>query len=444
MCYTLQVNRLNCADGTPPEKCARAPTTKERVKKIDMKKSIIKKYAKLIVRVGANVQKGQPVVVYADVDQSEFVNLVVDEAYKAGAKLVTVNWSSDKLTKLNYRHQSLKTLSTVLNWQEEKLKWMSEELPCRIHIISDDPDGLKGINMDKVQKSSQARYKITKKYSDAMENRHQWTIAAVPSKAWAKKVFPELRTSAAVEKLWNCILDTVYVSEDTDPIDVWAKVNEDFKARCDKLNSYHFDHICYKSSNGTDFTCWLMPKSRWCGGGEYDLSGRYFNPNLPTVEIFTTPQKGRAEGKVVSTKPLSYQGQLIENFWFTFKDGKVVDYGAEKGRELLEKMVTMDEGAAMIGELALVQYDSPINNQNVLYYDTLFDENASCHIALGRGFNDCVEGYESMSQKELEDMGVNDSMIHVDFMIGSKDLDITGYTANGEAVKIFENGNFVI
>lgn len=409
-----------------------------------MKKSVIKKYAKLIVKIGANVQKGQSVVISAGVDQSDFVAMVADEAYKAGAKYVTVNWSSDRLTKLSYRHQTLKTLSTVLSWQEEKLKWMSEELPCVIHIVSDDPDGLKGINMEKLQKSSQARYKTLKKYNDAMENRHQWTIAAVPGEAWAKKVFPGLRKSAAIEKLWQAILESVYVTEDNDPIEVWNKVNADFKERCDKLNSYRFDHLVYKSSNGTDFTCWLMPKSLWCGGGELDLNGHYFNPNLPTIEIFTSPQKGRAEGKVVSTKPLSYQGQLIENFWFEFKDGKVVNFGAEKGRELLEKMVTMDEGAAMIGELALVQYDSPINNQNILYYETLFDENASCHIALGKGFRDCVEGYESLEDKDFDEMGLNDSMIHVDFMIGSKDMSITGYTSDGQAVKIFENGNFVI
>lgn len=409
-----------------------------------MKKSTIKKYAKVIVRVGANVQKGQSVVVYANVDQSEFVAMVVDEAYKAGAKYVTVNWGCDAVTKLNYRHETLKTLSTVLNWQEEKLKWMADELPCRIHIVSDDPDGLKGINMDKVQKSSQARYAVTKKYSEAMQNRHQWTIAAVPGEAWAKKVFPGLRKSTAVEKLWQAILESVYVTDDNDPIAVWEKVNQDFKDRCEKLNSFGFDHLTYKSANGTDFTCWLMPESRWNGGGETDLNGHYFNPNMPTIEIFTTPMKGKAEGKVVASKPLSYQGQLIENFWFEFKDGKVSGFGAEKGRELLEKMVTMDEGAGMIGELALVQYDSPINNQNILYYETLFDENAACHIALGRGFNDCVAGFENLTNDECKALGVNDSMIHVDFMIGTKDMDITGYTKDGTAVKIFENGNFVI
>ncbi len=409
-----------------------------------MKKATIKKYAKLIVRVGANVQKGQTVNIYASVDQADFVALVMDEAYKAGAKTVNIEWSCDATYKVRVRHESVKTMSTILNWQEEKLKWMADELPCRIHIVSDDPDGLKGINMSKVQKVGQKRYLITKKYSDAMENRHQWTIAAVPGIAWAKKVFPGLSKGQAVEKLWQAILESVYVTDDNDPIEVWAQVNKDFEERCKVLNADKFDYLEYKSSNGTDFKCWLMPKSRWCGGAETDLNGHVFNPNMPTIEVFTSPQKGRAEGKVVSTKPLSYQGQLIENFWFEFKDGKVVDYGAEKGREVLEKMVTMDEGAAMIGELALISCDSPINNQNILYYETLFDENASCHIALGRGFRDCVDGYETLEDKDFDEMGLNDSMIHVDFMIGAPDMSIVGYTHDGKAVQIFENGNFVI
>ncbi len=409
-----------------------------------MKKSTIRKYARLIVKVGANVQKGQSVVISCSVDQAKFCELVVDEAYKAGAKYVTVNWSYGPLTKLAYRHETVKTLSTVLKWQEEKLAWQADELPCMIHIVSEDPDGLKGINPAKMQKVQQARFPIIKPYRDKMESKYQWTIAAVPGEEWAKKVFPDMRKSAAIEALWKLILEAVYVTDDNDPIEVWAKVNEDFKQRCEKLNSYHFDYLHYTSANGTDFKCWLMPRSRWCGGGETDLRGHYFNPNLPTIEVFTSPCKGKAEGKVVSTKPLSYQGQLIENFSITFENGKAVSCEAEKGQELLEKMITMDEGAAMIGELALVPVDSPISNQNVLYYETLFDENASCHIALGRGFRDCVEGFENLTEEDFKEMGLNESMIHVDFMIGSPDMSIVGYTKDGEAVQIFENGNFVI
>lgn len=409
-----------------------------------MKKSTIRKYARLIVRVGANVQKGQSVCVYCSVDQADFAALIVDEAYKAGAKYVNMNWSCDQITKLNYRHQSVTNLSKVMPWEEDKMKWMAEEYPCRIVLISEDPDGLKGMNPEKMQKVSQKRYPIMKPYRDAIENRHQWTIAAIPGEAWAKKVFPTDRKSVAMEKLWKAILETVYVTDENDPIAEWEKINENFKEKCDKLNAYHFDHLHYTSSNGTDFTCWLMPKSRWNGGGERDLHGHYFNPNMPTIEVFTTPCRGKAEGKVVSTKPLSYQGQLIENFSFTFKDGKVVSCEAEKGKELLERMVTMDEGAAMIGELALVPVDSPISNQNILYYETLFDENASCHIALGAGFRDCVDGFENLTKEDFDEMGVNESMIHVDFMIGAPDMSIVGYTADGKAVQIFKDGNFAI
>ena len=409
-----------------------------------MKRSTIKKYAKLIVRIGANVQKGQSVVVSCSVDQADFCALVVDECYKAGAKYVTVNWSYDKVTRLHYRNESIRTLSNVLKWQEEKMKWMADELPCRIHIVSEDPDGLKGVDPTKMQKVQVSRYKVTKPYSDAMESRHQWTIAAVPGEAWAKKVFPNLRKSQAVEKLWQAILESVYVTDDNDPIEVWNKVNADFISRCEQLNKDRFEYLQYKSSNGTDFKVWLMPQSKWCGGGEYDLNGHYFNPNMPTIEVFTTPMKGKAEGRLVSTKPLSFRGQLIENFSFDFKDGKVVNCEAEKGKEILEKMITADEGASMIGEVALVPQDSPISNQNILYYETLFDENASCHIALGRGYNECVEGYDKMSAEELKELGVNESMIHVDFMVGAPDLSIIGHTFDGRDIEVFKNGNFAI
>lgn len=409
-----------------------------------MKKSTIKKYARLIVRVGANVQKGQSVTVSCATDQADFCALVVDECYKAGAKYVTVDWYNDRITKLDYRNQSVRTLSKVLEWQEAKMKWNAEELPCRIAIISDDPDGMKGVDPVKVQKAQVARAKVMKPYRDAMNAKYQWTIAAVPGEAWAKKVFPGLRKSQAVEKLWQAILESVYVTDDNDPIAVWEKVNADFKERCRHLNEYRFETLHYTSSNGTDFTVWLMPRSNWCGGGEYDLNGHYFNPNMPTIEVFTTPMKGKAEGKLVSTKPLSYRGQLIENFSLTFKGGKVVNCEAEKNQKVLEEMIKTDEGACMIGEVALVPQDSPISNQGILYYETLFDENASCHVALGEGYVDCIEGYETMTKEELHELGVNDSMIHVDFMVGAKDLKIVGKTFDGKEVTIFRDGNFEI
>ena len=409
-----------------------------------MKKSLLKKYAKAIVVVGANVQKGQSVVITAAVDNEAFVALVVDEAYKAGASKVRVNWTSDSVTKLNYRHQSLKTLSTVSAWQEARLQEEVDECVCKIVILSEDPDGLKGVNIAKMQKANQAVRKITKKYRDRLEGWQQWTIAAAPSVKWAKKVFPELRASAAVEKLWEAILATVYVSDDSDPVEEWNKHNESFFEKCKILNSYNFERMEYKSSNGTDFKVWLIPGAQWMGGGETSRHGIYFNPNMPTEEIFTTPMKGKAEGTVVSTKPLAYQGQIIDNFSITFKDGKAVSWKAEKGEDLLGNMLTLDEGASMLGELALVPSKSPISESNILYYNTLFDENASCHLAIGFGFPNVIEGYENMSLDEIHALGVNDSITHTDFMIGSEDMSIKGYTQDGMCVEIFKNGNWAI
>ncbi len=409
-----------------------------------MKKTLLRKYAKAIVVVGANVQKGQSVRIDAEVGNEAFVTMVVDEAYKAGASKVRVNWSSDAITKLHYRHQSLKNLSTVSAWQEARLQEEVDECICRIVILSEDPDGLKGVNIKKMQKASQAVRKITKKYRDMLDGKQQWVIAAAPSPAWARKVFPGMRTSTAVEKLWEAILATVYVSEESDPVEEWNRHNESFLEKCKKLNSYAFERVEYKSSNGTDFKVWLIPGAQWMGGGETSLHGIYFNPNMPTEEIFTSPMKGKAEGTVVSTKPLAYQGQIIDNFSITFKDGKAVSWKAEKGEELLGNMLTLDEGASMLGELALVPVNSPISQSNILYFNTLFDENASCHLAIGAGFPNVIEGYENMSLDEIHELGINDSITHTDFMIGAEDMSIKGYTADGKCVEIFKNGNWAI
>ena len=270
-----------------------------------MTKTMQKKYARLIARVGVNIKKGQPVRIYCEADQHEFITILVNECYKAGASRVEVDWAFQAVTKLNYKHRSLKSLSEVPAWQEERLKLMVEEVPCRIYIESEDPYGLAGVNREKMQKSQMARYKITKKYSDALENKDQWCIAAVPSYAWAKRVFPNETKNKAYNMLWDAILETVYVTKDNDPEEAWKNHNANLKKRTAYLNDKKFDYLHYKSSNGTDFKAWLIPESHWCGGGETTLSGNFFNPNLPTQEVFISPKKGFAEGKVVSTKPLS-------------------------------------------------------------------------------------------------------------------------------------------
>ncbi len=406
-----------------------------------MTKTMQKKYARLIARVGVNIKKGQPVRIYCEADQHEFITILVNECYKAGASRVEVDWAFQAVTKLNYKHRTLKSLSEVPAWQEERLKLMVEEVPCRIYIESEDPYGLAGVNREKMQKSQMARYKITKKYSDALENKDQWCIAAVPSYAWAKRVFPNETKNKAYNMLWDAILETVYVTKDNDPEEAWKNHNANLKKRTAYLNDKKFDYLHYKSSNGTDFKAWLIPESHWCGGGETTLRGNFFNPNLPTQEVFISPKKGFAEGKVVSTKPLSWQSQIIDEFYITFKDGKAVEWDAKVGKDLLDKMLTMDDGAKYLGELALIPHDSPIANTGILFYNTLFDENASCHVALGRGFCDTIDGFEEKSLEECQALGVNDSMIHVDFMIGAPDLEITGYK-DGVAYPIFKNGNW--
>lgn len=405
-----------------------------------MKKTKLKQYASLIANVGARVQKNQEVMIFAELDQPEFVKMVVEECYKAGAKRVDVEWSYQPLTKLHVRHRSLKTLGTVLDWEVEKLKRRVEVLPVMIYLLSEDPDGLNGINQKKYSKSSQERYKIIKPFRDKMENKYQWCIAAVPGVAWAKKVFPECRKNEVVEKLWEAILLTSRCGDD--PVEQWNQHNADLKSRCDYLNSLNIESLRYTSSNGTDFTVGLIEGSQFLGGGEYTLSGNYYNPNIPSEEVFISPKRGEAEGTVYSTMPLSYRGELIENFCIRFENGKAVEARAEKNEDLLNELINMDEGSAYLGECALVPYDSPIRNSGILFYNTLFDENAACHLALGEGFSSSIVGNENMTLEECREKGINKSIVHEDFMIGSADLDITAKTRDGKFVQIFKNGNW--
>lgn len=406
-----------------------------------MKKTVMQKYAKLIARKGINVKKGQEVVVSASLDQPEFVKMVVEECYRAGASKVTVEWSFQPITKLHYRYRSLKTLSTFEKWEIEKLEHKCETLPATIYIESDDPDGLKGIDQTKVSKASQAKYPIIKPYHDKMDNKYQWCIAAVPGEAWAKKVFPGERTSKAVEKLWNAILYTSRADGD-DPVKAWEEHNADLKTRFEYLNSLGIESLHYTASNGTDFTVGLIPDALFMGGSELTLDGREFNPNIPSEEVFTSPMKGKAEGVVHATRPLSYRGELIENFSVRFENGKAVEVHAEKGEDLLKQMISMDENAAYLGECALVPFDSPIRNSEITFYNTLFDENACCHLAFGRGFENCIKDFDKYTLEECRQKGINDSLIHVDFMIGSEDLNITAHTRDGKVVAIFKDGNW--
>lgn len=405
-----------------------------------MKKTVMRSYAKLIVRVGANVQKGQEVRVFASLDQPEFIKMLAEECYKAGASRVTVDWNYPELTKLSARYMKLRDLSETREWEKARMQDMVDHLPVRIFIESEDPDGLRGIN-PKYFKAFAARIKISKPYRDAIGNKHQWCIAAVPGEAWAKKVHPELSKRAAVEQLWKDILYTAR-ADGEDPIADWEEHNRDLKARSKYLNDLHLRELRYHSANGTDFKVGLIPTAEFHAGRDTTMQGVVYDPNMPTEEVFTSPDRRTAEGIVYATKPLSYQGQLIENFSVRFEKGRAVEVKAEKGQDVLEQIISMDEGCHYLGECALVPKESPIHQSGLLFYNTLFDENAACHLALGFGFDECVKGFENMTKEELYEIGVNDAGNHTDFMIGSDDLSIDGVDEHGNVHPIFRNGTW--
>ena len=407
-----------------------------------MKKTTLRKYARLIAQCGVNVQKGQEVFITAGLDQPDFVKMVAEECYKLGATRVVVDFDYQPLTKLHVKYCSLETLGGLTNYQKARFEHYVEKLPCRIYLESDDPDGLKGINQHKMLRAQQMRYPLIKGYRDEMENKYQWCIAAVPGPAWAKKLFPDTTKRQAMEKLWDAILATSRVTEYGDPVDAWDRHNADLMSRCKYLNSLGIEKLHYTSSNGTDLTVGMIPEAVFKGGGDLSLQGIFFNPNIPTEECFISPMRGKAEGKVVATMPLSRDGQLIENFWIRFHNGRAVEWEAEKNDQLLTNIINSDDGAGYLGECALVPFNSPIRESGLLFYNTLFDENAACHLALGAGFADTIRDFEHKSLEECRDMGVNDSMIHVDFMIGCEDMSIDAITRDGKTVPIFRNGTW--
>ena len=405
--------------------------------------NLLRKYAELVVHVGANVQPGQVVRLVIAVDQYEFGMMIMEECYKAGAKKVNIDWSCDMQSRLNMLYADQETLAEVLPWEEEKMKQLTVDLPASIYIDSEDPDALAGISVDKITAVGRARSAVMKPYRNQMDGKYQWVIAAVPSPSWAKKCFPELSEEDAVAKLWDAILTTVRVSEDNDPVQEWRDHAAGMEEKAAWLNEQQFVSLRYHSANGTDFTAELIPGAKWVAAGSTNpVNGTYYIPNMPTEEVFTSPIAGRCEGTTVATKPLSWNGQLIENFSITYKDGRAVSVKAEKGQELLEQMIHMDDKACMLGELALVPIESPVNRCGFLFNNTLFDENACCHIALGAGFKEVLPDGDDITPEEAEERGVNDSLIHVDYMIGSEDLEITGIKADGTEVAVFRNGTW--
>ena len=409
-----------------------------------MNKTNLRKYARLIVRTGANVQEGQMVVISSHVNDAYFTKLIVEEAYKAKASEVLVDWHCDEISKLTYQYASVEVLKELPNWVVERLKYRAEKLPAMIHLESSDPDAMASIDQNKLMEVRRAQGPIIKPIRKQMENKYQWTIAAIPGEAWAKKIFPNLNKKQAMAKLWEAILKCARVVGD--PVENWKQHNAYLLEKCTKLNELNIDKLTYKSSNGTDFTVGLIPGVIFMGGGSNTVNGVYYNPNMPTEECFISPNRHTAEGIVYSTKPLSVMGTLVDNFAFRFEGGKVVEVLAqdEKHKAILEQLVSIDEGARQLGEVALVPFNSPVNETGILFYNTLFDENACCHLAIGMGFEDTIKGFETMTAEEIKAFDLNDSIIHVDFMIGSSDLSIIATTRDGKEVQIFKDGTWAI
>ena len=383
---------------------------------MQISKEKLSEYARLIVRTGANVQPGQ---------------------------VVQLSIVSDGQNRLHYRYAEEAVLSETLPWEKEKLRQMTEDLPVRIFIESEDPDALAGLDPEKLSRVMQSRAAVAKPYRDEIDGRHQWCIAALPSEAWARKCFPGRSDEEAMELLYDAVFRTVRISDHEDAVDAWRAHTERIEKKSTWLNAQGFTSLRYESSNGTDFTVALIPEAHWEGAGSTNCeNGVYYIPNMPTEEIFTSPMAGKCEGTLVAVKPLSWNGQLIEDFSITFSEGKAVSCKAAKGQELLNKMLHMDEGACMLGEVALVPKESPVNQCGFLFYSTLFDENACCHFAVGQGFKEVLPDGDRLTTEEAAAAGINDSIIHVDFMVGADDLSITGYRPDGSSAAIFRNGTW--
>ncbi len=406
-------------------------------------KTRLEKFAGLAVKVGVNVQKGQLLVINAPVDAKEFVRLLVKSAYEAGAGNVMVRWNDAIVNKEWYLHVDETELEDVKSWVIDQLKYVVDKGGCVISVTSPNPGLLKDVPGNRLQKASLAASKATKFYSEhMMANKAQWLVIAAPNGDWAKKVYPDQEESVALEKLWDAILTASRVLETNDPVAEWNNHMDKMARNNAILNGHRFKKLYFKNNLGTDLSIELVKDHIWAGGGETSVNGVPFAPNIPTEEAFTMPYKYGANGKVVSTKPLNYQGKLIEDFYLVFKDGKVVEFDAKKEKEALANLLDTDEGSKYLGEVALVEHDSPISNTGILFYNTLFDENASCHLALGASYAMNVKDGTTLTKEELEKRGANQSLIHVDFMFGSADMEIVGEKANGEKVVIFKNGNF--
>lgn len=403
----------------------------------------IEKYASLAVKVGVNIQKGQTLIINSPIECAEFTRTVAKCAYENGAKNVHVRWNDEDLALIKYLNAPDEAFDEFPKWEADGLDHLAENGAAVISISASNPELLKDVDSKRIAAANKARSIALKNYREyIMNSTISWCVISIPTKAWAKKVFSDISENEAVQKLWDNIFKIVRVDNDN-PVKAWDEHLQQLNNRVEFLNNKNFKFLHFKSKV-TDLNIELPKDHLWAGGGEYNAKETYFVANMPTEEVFTLPLKTGINGTVKNTKPFNYAGNLIDNFTLTFKNGKVVDFKAEVGHETLKKLLETDEGASYIGEVALVAYDSPISNSNIVFYNTLFDENASCHLAFGMAYPTCIKNGTEMNSDQLQKAGANNSLIHEDFMVGSSDMNIIGETHEGNKVQIFKDGNWSI
>lgn len=411
-----------------------------------MNKDLLWQYARLVVGVGINVQKGQPIMVNCPVECAEFGRLLAKAAFEAGAKDVIMNWRDDVVSREHWLHADDSVFDAVSPWEVMMRNTLAEQGVGVISVAATDPENLKGVDPDRLRRWGTATGRDLKEFSRSMmSNAIPWCVVSVPIPSWAKKVFPGIPGEEAMEKLWEAIFRTVRIEEGGDAVEAWREHCANIEGKAKAMTEFDFEELHYKNSLGTDLTVRMPEHNVWLAGGDYCKSGVKFVANMPTEEVFSAPFRTGVNGTLVASKPLVLNGNVVEGIRFTFRDGRIEEIHADTNEETLRTEVGLDEGSHYLGEIALVPYDSPISNSGILFFNTLFDENASCHFAFGEAYPACVKGGDDLSLDELKAAGINaESNTHVDFMVGSSDLEIIGKTRDGRTVKVFENGNFAI
>jgi len=409
-----------------------------------MNKDFLRKYAELIVKMGVNIQTNQILVLRAPIESAEFVRMITEIAYKNGARDVIVKWADELSTKIRFQNANNEVFDEFPEYEKDFYLTLVRKGAAFLSISASDPDLMKDVETSKIVRTQKAANSQLTEYRDRlMNNVNIWCVASIPTAGWAKKVFPDVSASEAIEKLWEAIFKAVRADRE-DPVVAWEKHDEKLKDYKKLLNDYNFDKLIIKNELGTNVEIELPEGHIWYGGSADSSEGTRFFPNMPTEEIFSMPKKTGVNGKVVSALPLNLHGSLVEDFTLTFKDGRIVDFDAKIGYEQLKGLIETDEGSHYLGEVALVPYDSPISNSKILFFNTLFDENASCHLAIGKAYPICIENGDKLTKEEMEEKGVNDSLTHVDFMFGTSDLTIDGVTKDGKVVQVFKNGNYAL